>query len=57
MVTHIDAPATDVPAHTTEDKVPVCRPHGLPCCGGVMMLTGVLPRLVPERSRLRDDSS
>jgi hypothetical protein len=53
----LDAPATDGPADAAEDKAPVRGPTACPCCGGVMMLTGVLPRLVPERSRLRDDSS
>jgi hypothetical protein len=53
----LDAPATSAPADAAEDKVPVRDPAACPCCGGVMMLTGVLPRLVPERSRFRDDSS
>ena len=53
----LDAPATDGPADAAEDKAPVRGPTACPCCGGVMMLTGVLPRLVPERPRLRDDSS
>ena len=53
----LDAPATDGPADAAEDKAPVRGPTACPCCGGVMMLTGVLPRLVPERPRLGDDSS
>ena len=54
----LDAPATDDPAAAAaEDKAPVRSPTACPCCGGVMMFTAVLPRLVPERSRLRDDSS
>jgi hypothetical protein len=53
----LDAPVTGAPADAAEDKVSVRGPAACPCCGGVMMLTGVLPRLVPEQSRFRDDSS
>jgi hypothetical protein len=53
----IDTPATGVPADAVEDKARVRGPAVCPRCGGVMMLTGVLPRRVPERPRFRDDSS
>jgi hypothetical protein len=53
----IDTPATGVPADAVKDKARVRGPAVCPCCGGVMMLTGVLPRRVPERPRFRDDSS
>jgi len=53
----LGAPATDAPADEVEDEA---SPRGLrrcPCCGGMMMLTGVLPRLMPQRPRFWDDSS
>jgi hypothetical protein len=53
----LDAPATDVPADAAEDEVPVHDPNACPCCGGAMMLTGLLPNRVTERPRFRDDSS
>jgi hypothetical protein len=53
----LDAPATDVPADATEEKASVRGPAACPCCGSVMMLTGLLPHRVPERPRFRDDSS
>jgi hypothetical protein len=53
----LGASATDAPADEVEDEA---SPRGLgrcPCCGGMMMLTGVLPRLMPQRSQFWDDSS
>ena len=49
----LDAPTTDA----TEDEDAQHRPAPCPCCGGTMMLTGTLPRLVLSRPRIRDDSS
>ena len=53
----LDAPATDVSADAAEDEVPVHHPTACPCCGGVMMLTGLPPSRLPVRPRFRDDSS
>jgi len=53
----LDAPATDTTVDVAADKTSPQRPRFCPCCGGAMMLTGILPRLVCERPQLRDDSS
>ena len=45
------------PGEVTEDKAALHGPRLCPCCGSTMILTSILPCLVPERPRFRDDSS
>jgi hypothetical protein len=53
----LDTPAAAAPVEAVEDKAPPQGHRRCPCCGGAMMITGVLPRLVPQRQRFWDDSS
>ena len=49
--------ATVTSTPDAESRTSRQEPGRCPCCGGVMRLTGILPPLVPRRSRFRDDSS
>lgn len=40
-----------------EDKAAPRGPRRCPCCGSMMILTSVLPRLMPQRPQFWDDSS
>mgnify|MGYP002479220030 CR=1 FL=1 len=53
----LGAPASDAPADEVEDEASPPASGLCPCCGGMMMLTGVLPRLMSQRPRFWDDSS
>jgi hypothetical protein len=53
----LDAPASDAPADEVEDEASPPPSRLCPCCGGAMMLTGILPPLMPHRPRFWDDSS
>jgi hypothetical protein len=53
----LGAPATDAPADEVEDEASLREPGRCPCCGGMMMLTGVLPRLMSRQPRFWNDSS
>ena len=53
----LDAPATDALVDEVEDKASLRASRLCPCCGGVMMLTSILPPLLPQRPQLWNDSS
>jgi hypothetical protein len=55
--TLLAAPVADTPRHAAEDNAAMPAPALCPCCGGVMILTAVLPHPAATRSRFRDDSS
>jgi hypothetical protein len=47
------APPPDEARDQASQRAPVC----CPCCGGVMVITGILPRLIPRRPQSWHDSS
>jgi Putative transposase/Transposase zinc-binding domain len=49
--------ATDPPPDKAKDEASSPAPVRCPCCGGVMMITGILPRLLPRRPQCWHDSS
>jgi hypothetical protein len=53
----LDVSAAQAPTDETHDEVAPRGSGRCPCCGGTMMLTGILPRLLRERPPFRDDSS
>jgi hypothetical protein len=53
----LNAATIGTPADDAEDKASRRGPGRCPCCGGMMMLTGILPRLMPQRPRFWNDSS
>jgi hypothetical protein len=53
----LDPATTDAPADDAGDEASLRGPGRCPCCGGMMMLTGILPPLMPRRPRFWDDSS
>lgn len=53
----LDVTATDAPDDEAEDEASQREPTCCPCCGGPMILIGLLPRLVSRRPQFRDDSS
>jgi hypothetical protein len=53
----LGAPAGDAPADAVEDEASPRASRLCPCCGGAMMLTGILPPLMPQRPQFWNDSS
>jgi hypothetical protein len=53
----LDVAVADAPPDRATDDAALGEPARCPCCGGAMILTGLLPRLLRERPRFRDDSS
>jgi Putative transposase len=45
------------PSGEVEDIVPPRAPERCPCCGGVMIVLAILPRLTPHRPSFWDDTS
>jgi len=45
------------PSGEVEDIVPPRAPGRCPCCGGVMIVLAILPRLAPHRPSFWDDTS
>jgi hypothetical protein len=53
----LDAPSPEPPVEQLQDTLPPRRPERCPCCGGVMVILGILPRATSCRSSFWDDSS
>jgi hypothetical protein len=51
----LDLPET--PAEQVQDTLPLHQPGRCPCCGGVMVMIGILPRPALPRPSFWDDSS
>jgi len=53
----LDAPSPEPPAEQVQDAVPPRRTKRCPCCGGAMVILGILPRATSCRSSFWDDTS
>jgi len=53
----LDAPSQEPPAEPVQDAVPSHRPERCPCCGGAMVMLGVLVRPAPSHPSFWDDTS
>jgi hypothetical protein len=53
----LDVPRPEPPAGPAEDTVQPCELKRCPCCGGAMVVLGILPRSAPRRPSFWDDSS
>lgn len=53
----LDAPLTNPPANQADDTLPTHRPERCPCCGGAMVVLGILPRPMPARPSFWNDTS
>jgi hypothetical protein len=53
----LDAPSPEPPVEPLQDTLPPRRPERCPCCGGAMVILGILPRATSCRSSFWDDSS
>ena len=53
----LDAPSPEPPVEQLQDTLPPRRPERCPCCGGAMVILGILPRATSCRSSFWDDSS
>jgi hypothetical protein len=47
----------EAPAEQVQHTVPLHRPERCPCCGGVMVMIGILTRPAPPRPSFWDDTS
>jgi hypothetical protein len=53
----LDVPSPEAPAEQVQDTVPPRQPERCPCCGGVMVMLGILSRPAPSRPSFWDDTS
>jgi hypothetical protein len=53
----LDMPSPEPIADQVQNALPPREPERCPCCGGAMVVLGILPRPTPHRSSFWDDSS
>jgi hypothetical protein len=53
----LDAPLTNPPANQVDNTLLPHRPERCPCCGGAMVVLGILPRPMPARPSFWNDTS
>ena len=53
----LDAPLTNPPANQVDDTLLLHRPERCPCCGGAMVVLGILPRPMRARPSFWNDTS
>jgi Putative transposase len=53
----LDMPLAEPPAEQLRDTLPSHRPERCPCCGGAMVVLGILPRPTLRRPSFWDDTS